>query len=306
MKKWTIILENEFMGNHKPKTICINALGLKRAIIIISVMLIFSLSVFVTARIFHLDPNAKYALNARKYKLINDIDDMNSYIDNMIGEMESFVMMEKSLRILANLEPLPEDVRKLGVGGYTVTDERVNRFDAGTKKIVNNLDNRLFQVQNIIRFEKENLDDISINMNEHYNLLKHKPSIMPTNGWITSKFGERKDPFSKKKEFHPGLDIANDYNTPIYSPADGIVIFNGVLSGYGNVLKIDHGYGYVTVYAHLKKTLVKKGSKVQRHQLIAQMGSTGKSTGPHLHYEVRLFNKKTDPMKFIDKDNTVR
>ncbi len=306
MKKWTIIIENEFMGNHKPKIFCITSSQMRNIAVVLISIAVFSAGVFVIAKVNHLDPNAKFSLNARKYMLIRDVQNKNTHIDNLIGNMESFVMMEKSLRTLANLEPVPEDVRKLGIGGYTVSDSRIEHIDGSMKKVLTNLDNRLFQAQNIIDFEVDNVDDININLSEQYNLLKHKPSIMPTYGWITSKFGERKDPFTGKKEFHPGIDIANDYNTPIYASADGEVIYAGVLSGYGNVIKIDHGYGYITMYAHLKKILVSNGTKVSRHQLIAKMGSTGKSTGPHLHYEVRLFNKKTDPFKFIDRDTVVR
>ena len=143
-------------------------------------------------------------------------------------------------------------------------------------------------------------------LEKHYDLLKHKPSVMPVNGWITSKFGTRTDPFTKKSDFHPGIDIANDESTPIYAPADGKVIFTGNLSGYGKVIKIDHGYGYITLYGHLRKILVKNGDSISRHQKIALMGSTGKSTGPHLHYEVRIFNKKMDPFQYIDRDSIIQ
>ena len=306
MKKWTIILENEFKGDHCPKTIVITEKQVKIFISVITIVFIFSLGIFGIAKINHLEPNAKFALNARKEMLIREICSKNMYIDGLIDNMEKYVNMEKNLRILANLEPLPDDIRKLGVGGYTVTDKRIEDIEPGIKKIINNLDSRLFQAMNIIKFEKTNIEDININLSEHHNHLKHKPSIMPTKGWITSKFGIRKDPLSKKIQYHHGLDIANDYNTPIYASANGEVVFTGTLSGYGNSIKIDHGYGYNTFYGHLKTILVKVGDKVDRHQQIALMGNSGRSTGPHLHYEVRIFNKKIDPFDFIDRDTVVR
>ena len=306
MKKWTIILENEFKGDHCPKTVVITEKQVKIFITIITIVFTFSLGIFGIAKFNHLEPNAKIALNARKEMLIREICSKNMYIDGLIDNMEKYVNMEKNLRVLANLEPLPDDIRKLGVGGYTVTDKRIEGIDPGIKKIVNNLDSRLFQAMNIIKLEKSNIEDININFSEQCNHLKHKPSIIPTNGWITSKFGIRKDPLSKKIKFHHGLDIANDYNTPIYASANGEVIFTGTLSGYGNSIKIDHGYGYNTFYGHLKTILVKVGDKVNRHQQIALMGNSGRSTGPHLHYEVRIFNKKIDPFDFIDRDTVVR
>ncbi len=306
MKKWTIILENEFKGDHCPKTVVITEKQVKIFITIITIVFIFSLGIFGIAKFNHLEPNAKFALNARKEMLLREICSKNMYIDGLIDNMEKYVNMEKNLRVLANLEPLPDDIRKLGVGGYTVTDKRIEGIEPGIKKIVNNLDSRLFQAMNIIKLEKSNIEDININLSEQCNHLKHKPSIIPTNGWITSKFGIRKDPLSKKIKFHHGLDIANDYDTPIYASANGEVIFTGTLSGYGNSIKIDHGYGYMTLYGHLKEILVKVGDKINRHQQIALMGNSGRSTGPHLHYEVRIFNKKIDPFDFIDRDTVVR
>lgn len=306
MKKWTIILENEFKGDHCPKTVVVTEKQVKMLITIIAIVFTFSFGIFGIAKINHLEPNAKFALNAKKEMLIRDIHSKNIYIDGLIANIEKYVNMEKNLRILANLEPLPDDIRKLGVGGYTVTDKRIDDIEPGIKKIINNLDSRLFQAMNIIKFEKSNIEDINVNLSEQYNHLKHKPSIMPTKGWITSKFGVRKGPLSNKIEFHHGLDIANDYNTPIYASANGEVIFTGTLSGYGNCIKIDHGYGYSTFYAHLKEILVKVGDKIDRHHQIALMGSSGRSTGPHLHYEVRIFNKKINPFGFIDRDTVVR
>jgi len=245
-------------------------------------------------------------LNAKKTFLYSSLENNNIYIDSLMKDINNFVDFEKRLRILSNLDPISEDIRKLGVGGYDVEDKRIQNVDGSIKKVIKNLDNRLFQINNIINFESNNITDEKINLDEQYKLLKHKPSIMPTYGWITSPFGYRIDPVSKKRHFHAGIDIANDRGTPIYAPADGTVIFVGVLSGYGNVLKIDHGYGYITVYGHLKRILVKKGEKITRHQKIALMGNTGKSTGPHLHYEVRIFNKKINPFGYIDKDTVVQ
>ncbi len=306
MKKWTIIVENEFKAHSEPKIITISSIFLRNILIALSVFLFISLSIFTIAKFYHLEPNALYSLNAKKQMLLSSLEEKNNYIDSLIDQMESFIAFEKKLRTFSNLQPLSEDIRKLGIGGYEIEDKRIKNINGDIKKVLKNLDNRLYQINNIVEFETNNIKDAEINIKEQYNLLKHKPSIMPTYGWITSKFGYRIDPMSGKRHFHAGIDIANDPGTPIYAPADGKVIFVGVLSGYGNVLKIDHGYGYVTVYAHLKKILVRKGQTIKRHQKIALMGNSGKSTGPHLHYEVRIFNKKINPFGFIDRDTVIR
>lgn len=131
-------------------------------------------------------------------------------------------------------------------------------------------------------------------------IFRYTPSIWPCNGIITSSYGIRFHPFFGNKIFHPAIDIANDKNTPIVSTADGVVIFSGWLSGYGNVIAIEHGHKYKTIYAHLSNFLVKKGEIVVKGQEIAKMGMTGRATGPHLHYELHLNKKPINPMKYLN------
>lgn len=126
------------------------------------------------------------------------------------------------------------------------------------------------------------------------------PVGMPTEGArITSGFGGRSDPFHGGRGNHQGLDMAAPTGTPIYSTAEGVVTFSGRQRGYGNVVKIRHAFGFETVYAHLSKSRVQVGERVERGKLIADMGSTGRSTGSHLHYEVRIDGRPVDPRKFI-------
>ncbi|RJR51305.1 MAG: M23 family metallopeptidase [Desulfobacteraceae bacterium] len=118
----------------------------------------------------------------------------------------------------------------------------------------------------------------------------------PVSGDFTSGFGIRKSPFTGRKEFHEGIDIAAGRGTPIFAPAEGIVESVGRLRGYGLQVSIEHGHGLVTSYSHLKKILVKAGQKVRKGQKIALVGNTGRSSGPHLHYEVRLNGVPLDPL----------
>ncbi len=132
------------------------------------------------------------------------------------------------------------------------------------------------------------------------------PSIWPTKGWITSKFGIRRL-YSRRTggrytRWHEGLDIAAPRGTPIKVSADGIVTFTGYKSGYGKTVKIDHGNGIATMYAHCSSIFVKQGASVERGMIIAAVGNTGRSTGPHLHYEVRVDDVPVDPMGYIVGD----
>jgi murein DD-endopeptidase MepM/ murein hydrolase activator NlpD len=117
--------------------------------------------------------------------------------------------------------------------------------------------------------------------------------------YVSSKYGYRKDPITKKKRFHPGIDLAGTWHEDVQAPADGTVIFAGKNGGYGNLVKIRHKYGIVTAYGHLQKVLVRQGQKVTIGKIIGKMGSTGRSTGQHLHYEIYIDKKHVDPGFFI-------
>ena len=130
-------------------------------------------------------------------------------------------------------------------------------------------------------------------------LMSSTPSMVPVRGWFTSRFGYRVSPYSGRAVMHQGLDVAAAPGTPVYAPADGIISFAGYDSGYGKLVSIDHGYGVVTRYGHNSKIYVNVGQKIKRGELLSAVGSTGQSTGPHLHYEVRLNNVPVDPSNYI-------
>lgn len=128
------------------------------------------------------------------------------------------------------------------------------------------------------------------------------PSGRPVEeGWLSSKFGKRNDPFTGKQEYHKGLDFAGKKGSEILAVGDGVVVWAGERSGYGNMLELNHGNGYVTRYGHNQRHLVEIGEKVKKGQQIALMGSSGRSTGPHVHFEVLKNGKTVNPAKFIDK-----
>lgn len=129
--------------------------------------------------------------------------------------------------------------------------------------------------------------------------LASSPSIWPTKGWLTSRYGNRTSPFTARKQFHAGLDIAGAPGTDIISPAVGEVVFSGTRGPLGNSVIIDHGYGVRTQYGHAKELFVKKGDRVKRGDTIASLGNSGRSTGPHLHYVVEVNGKTRDPLDYI-------
>lgn len=150
--------------------------------------------------------------------------------------------------------------------------------------------------------QEQSLQELQAYFQEQKSLLASTPSIWPARGWVTSDFGTRLDPYTAERVTHGGLDIAAPHGKEVYAPSDGTVVFAGLEGGYGNVIVIDHGYGIKTRYGHLSKMLVKAGDKVKRGAHIAAVGNTGRSTGPHLHYEVRLNGIPQNPRKFILED----
>lgn len=147
--------------------------------------------------------------------------------------------------------------------------------------------------------QERSLRELQEYFDDRQSLLASTPSIWPTNGWLTSEFGVRLDPVSADRKMHEGLDIATQFGQPVVAPSDGTVVFRGWEGGYGNVLVIDHGYGVKTRYGHLSQILVNLGDRVKRGMRVAAVGNTGKSTGPHLHYEVRANGVPENPRKFI-------
>ena len=152
---------------------------------------------------------------------------------------------------------------------------------------------------------KDSFEDIENKVKKQRTLLDHTPTIMPTTGWFSSYFGRRRDPFTGRRQYHRGVDIASRKGTPIYATADGVVKNNIYDKNLGRLLIIDHGYGYETRYGHLHKSLVKKGQEVKRGQKIALMGSTGRSTSSHLHYEVKLNGQHQNPLNYFYADEVV-
>jgi murein DD-endopeptidase MepM/ murein hydrolase activator NlpD len=147
--------------------------------------------------------------------------------------------------------------------------------------------------------QEQSLRELQEYFDDQRSLLASTPSIWPARGWVTSDFGTRLDPWTAERRMHQGLDIATPHGQPVYTPSDGTVVFAGVEGSYGKVLVLDHGYGVKTRYAHLSEIFVRTGARVRRGDKVAAVGNTGRSTGTHLHYEVRVNGIPENPRKFI-------
>lgn len=149
------------------------------------------------------------------------------------------------------------------------------------------------------QLKEQSVIDLWESLSERQSLINATPNIKPARGWLTSRFGYRMSPFTGKATMHAGLDIAAAPGSPVYAPADGVVSYAGYDQGYGKLVSIDHGYGVSTRFGHTSQIYVQVGQKVSKWDVIAAVGNTGRSTGPHLHYEVRINGTPVDPINFI-------
>jgi murein DD-endopeptidase MepM/ murein hydrolase activator NlpD len=149
------------------------------------------------------------------------------------------------------------------------------------------------------QLREQSVLDLWESLSERQSLLNSTPNVRPAKGWFTSRFGYRVSPFTGRATLHAGLDIAAAPGSPVYATADGIVTFAGYDEGYGKMVTIDHGYGVSTRFGHNAQIYVQVGQKISRWDVIASVGNTGRSTGPHLHYEVRVNGIPRDPALYI-------
>ncbi|MGD8837227.1 MAG: M23 family metallopeptidase [Desulfobacteraceae bacterium] len=208
---------------------------------------------------------------------------------------------KQSVRIFADIDNDGNDKGLFGVGGSAPEDLNPSiELTQRHQGLIKDMHRKMGQLNNASANQKEDFELLLGELESQRNMLAHTPAIRPVDGgWISSNFGYRRSPFTGKREFHKGLDIANHKGSPIVATANGVVTFTGRKWLLGNVVVIDHGHGIVTRYAHLDKVICEKGAKVQRGAVIGHMGNSGRSTGPHLHYEVRLNGVPMDPAKYI-------
>ncbi len=203
-------------------------------------------------------------------------------------------------RVYFETNPIPEEQRKAGFGGINRYKD-LEGFD-NSKLIINTTRNLDILTKQIV-VQSKSLDEIAKLAENKEKLLAAIPAIQPVRNEdltrVASGYGYRTDPFTKVRKFHYGMDFSSPRGTPVYATGDGVVTrADNKATGYGNHIVIDHGYGYESLYAHLYKYNVKAGQKVQRGDLIGFVGSTGRSEGPHLHYEVFKDGERINPMNF--------
>ena len=261
-------------------------------VLLISVSLFFSVGLLGEA----LDRAKLSQLEKKNKHLESKLVDLNSVILKLKGEMASLMEKEENVRMVFGLPEVDAQVREVGVGG-----SMPSQFpdQSPIMKQVQRAEVELDKLLRQARFERESFDQIYSSLCDKKKILDHTPSIRPSVGYLSRGFGIKIDPFTGRRQPHLGIDLAADKGTPVYATADGRVSFVGRDPGLGKMIRINHLFGYTTVYAHLSQVKVKRGEHVKRGELIGAVGNTGYSTGPHLHYEVRFRGQPKNPLNYI-------
>lgn len=221
------------------------------------------------------------------------LDAQSERLAKLAGEKKP--MSEKAETIAPIVSPTTRKVESANRGGPLVLNAPITELD---------LQQKITETMAKIDFDTEYLSDIEAKLLQQSVLKDMLPNRSPINAaFNSSSYGWRIDPFNGNKAFHEGLDFSADTGAPIYAAAGGIVSTAEHTSDYGNIVKVDHGSGLETRYAHASKLMVKVGDRVEKGQIVALVGTTGRSTGPHLHYEIRLNGNALDPRKYLKASN---
>jgi murein DD-endopeptidase MepM/ murein hydrolase activator NlpD len=272
---------------------------------VIGIVLGIASYVFISVEYF----TPKEKIQAEKIRVLEENQKILSgkieYADKTLQELMAYD--DSVYRTVLGSKPLPKEVRMAGTGG-------VNKYEnlekAKSLKVVVEAYKKLDNVLAKMEVQKSSYGSLLKKAEMNVIRLKHLPAIIPIANWdlkrIGSGFGMRYHPILHRYRMHEGIDFVAPSGTPIFSSADGVVRSARLSDSFGKVVEIDHGYGIITLYAHLSKIKVKRGQKVVRGEIIGLTGNTGLSLGPHLHYEVHVHRKEVDPVNYFFKDLTAK
>ena len=286
-KRFSIIVIPE--GHSKVSGIRLNS-GLV-TFVICCCFLVMGLSAFITYRYFNLkvDHAELQRLRVSTIEQRQTLQYLAADLKEVHQQMNDLAESEARVRQLANLEVLPQGI-PVAIGGIPELEPNA---------AVDEIQREINKLQVAIELRRQSQEGVRNLLNDQVSLSRATPKGWPTKGWLTSYFGMRKSPFSGRRVMHEGLDIAANTGTPVMATADGIVSRVKYSADYGKMVIIDHGYGYRTIFAHNSKILVKAGQRISRGDVVSKVGNTGRSTGSHLHYELRLNGVPIDPRKTL-------
>ena len=233
--------------------------------------------------------------------VVSNIDKIQSRLKELDQQILDIEEKDKAVRTYAGMPELDKDIRKLGIGGVTLKKPNVlDNLAPAVSKEISQLHLDIEKLSRQVNFELVSYEKIYDRVKGDIDRIRHIPSIRPVSGgFLNSSFGYRQDPIDDIRRFHQGQDITVPTGTPIFAPADGVVKRAYYIGGFGNHIKLKHSSGYSTTYAHLSKIFVRHGQKIKRGDIIGETGNTGRSTAPHLHYEVHYRGTPKNPLDYF-------
>ena len=245
-------------------------------------------------------------LRAENERMESALEVLERRADDAVTVMEDIAARDNNFyRVVMQADPLTDAARYAGL------ERRRNYGDLdsiSSAELAKRVTDKLDLLDNLVYNQIKSFDFLRNQASSNADRLAHIPAIQPLSSkylkTMASGYGYRSDPIYGTTKFHAGMDFSADIGTPVYATGDGVVKTAGWESGYGNAIVIDHGYNYTTRFAHLSKILVTPGQRVNRGDLIGNVGNTGKSTGPHLHYEVRFKDEPQNPVNYYFMDLT--
>ncbi len=299
--RWTFLVVKGEDTSVRQFSLSTRALRVLLAVVVLSVVVMGGLGVSAV-----LDGGARLRerrLASQNQALTTQIAQFQTRVAHLEKTVNGLSEKDAQVRILAGLDSIDPEVMQAGIGGPGLGSVRsypLWSVDSAAAKKLYAVSYDLSALERRARLLSASLAEATDSLAVHRDLMNATPSILPTNGWLSSPFSKaRLHPILDQVLPHEGIDLAAPKGTPIFAAADGEVIKAGWYGGYGLTVEISHGFGYTTLYGHASKLLVKVGQKVQRGDVIAQVGSTGLSTAAHLHYEVIVNGTPVNPANFI-------
>lgn len=302
-RRWTLVLVPH--GSEPSRIIEVSYTLLRAAAFAVAAIVVLALIVGYATLTHTTDLSRTARLQQENASLSREIGELHGRLISLADTLSTISQRDARIRVLANLEPIDPQVQAAGIGGPGTSEVGLGGLTGVARRTAQvRVDlSALIRRANLLASSfKEAADSLSL----HTARLAATPSIMPTQGWLSSAFSSmRSHPILHMARPHEGIDVSAPMGSPIEAPAAGVVTDAGWETGYGNTITINHGFGIVTKFAHASKLLVKTGQRVSRGQRIALVGNSGLATGPHLHYEVHVNGRPVNPLKYVLPEGVV-
>ena len=288
--------------NARVRTLRISKSVIKSVLLSLAGVLV--LSAYLIYELNDVQGKAEELQSMREELMQQKVQVQNFALDLIDYKRQMFLVrgLDTKLRRAVGLGPRDKTQLLLGIGGPEELGLQ-NLTTIGEKKqdqALKEMHQELTQLQGAASKQETSLETLIEYFEDKRSLFASTPAAWPVRGWVTSPFGDRISPITGKEQFHEGIDIAVQVGTPVLAPADGVVVKACFESGYGNMVELSHGYGLKTVFGHNSRLNVKVGQHVKRGDIISYSGNTGSSTGPHVHYEVRVNGLPVNPVRYLN------